>query len=153
MPNIGIIKLILEYLGKTEDLIQYVKDRPGHDRRYAIDSTKIQTELDWKPSFTFEEAIGKSIDWYLQNKSWWERIISGEYQKYYTLQYHIEQVINLNSKVLKMKKYLLLFTLLFTSLIYCQSEEKTNNLSSYMGVGAISVTIGGDFMLQALIPH
>ncbi|MFO7447679.1 MAG: dTDP-glucose 4,6-dehydratase [Ignavibacteriaceae bacterium] len=87
MPNIQIIKLILKHLGKSEELIQYVKDRPGHDRRYAIDSTKIRTELGWKPSFTFEEAIEKTINWYIQNKGWWERIISGEYQKYYALQY------------------------------------------------------------------
>lgn len=87
MKNIDIIKLILKSLGKTEDLIQYVKDRPGHDRRYAIDSTKIQTELGWKPEFNFEEAIAKTIDWYLANKQWWERIVSGEYQQYYKLQY------------------------------------------------------------------
>jgi dTDP-glucose 4,6-dehydratase len=87
MPNIKIIKLILEHLEKSEDLIQYVKDRPGHDRRYAIDSSKIKQELGWAPSFTFESAIGKTIDWYLGNKNWWERIISGEYQNYYKLQY------------------------------------------------------------------
>lgn len=87
MPNIKIIKLILNYLNKSEELIEYVKDRPGHDRRYAIDSTKIQTELGWMPSFTFENAIADTIEWYLKNKSWWERIISGEYQKYYEIQY------------------------------------------------------------------
>ncbi len=87
MPNIEIIKLILSHLHKSEELIQYVKDRPGHDRRYAIDSSKIQNELKWKPSFTFEDAIARSIDWYLQNKDWWERIISGEYQNYYNIQY------------------------------------------------------------------
>ncbi|MDR3667837.1 MAG: dTDP-glucose 4,6-dehydratase [Ignavibacteriaceae bacterium] len=89
MPNIKIIKLILEYLNKPEGLIQYVKDRPGHDRRYAIDSSKIQNELSWKPSFTFETAITETIDWYLKNKNWWERIISGEYQNYYKLQYKL----------------------------------------------------------------
>ncbi len=87
LPNIKIIKLILEALGKSEDLIEYVKDRPGHDRRYAIDSTKIQNELGWKPNFKFEVAIKETIDWYIKNKSWWERIISGEYQNYYQLQY------------------------------------------------------------------
>ncbi len=87
MTNIDIIKLILNYLNKSEDLIEYVKDRPGHDRRYAIDSSKIETELGWKPEYKFEEAIEKTIDWYLQNRSWWERIISGEYQDYYKLQY------------------------------------------------------------------
>jgi dTDP-glucose 4,6-dehydratase len=87
MKNIDIIKLILKKLGKGEELIEYVKDRPGHDRRYAIDSSKIQKELGWKPTFEFEEAIGATIDWYLDNKQWWERIISGEYQKYYDVQY------------------------------------------------------------------
>lgn len=87
MTNIEIIKLILKHLNKTEELIQYVKDRPGHDRRYAIDSSKIQNELGWKPSFRFEEALAQTIDWYLANRSWWERIISGEYQNYYQVQY------------------------------------------------------------------
>lgn len=83
MPNIEIVKLILKHLGKPESLIEYVKDRPGHDRRYAIDSSKIQNELGWTPEFKFEEAIGKTIDWYLENQNWWKRIISGDYQKYY----------------------------------------------------------------------
>lgn len=87
MTNIEIVKLILKKLGKSEDLIEYVKDRPGHDRRYAIDSSKIQNELGWKPSFEFEQAMDYTIEWYLKNKTWWERIISGEYQKYYELQY------------------------------------------------------------------
>lgn len=88
MKNIEIVKLILENLNKSEDLIEYVKDRPGHDRRYAIDSTKIQTELGWKPECKFEDAMTKTIEWYLQNKNWWERIISGEYQQYYNLLYN-----------------------------------------------------------------
>jgi len=87
MSNISIIKLILKHLGKSENLIQYVKDRPGHDRRYAIDSTKIQTELGWKPKFSFEQAIEMSIDWYVNNKEWWSKIISGEYLNYYANQY------------------------------------------------------------------
>ncbi len=87
MPNINIIKLILSHLKKGEELIQYVKDRPGHDRRYAIDSSKIQSKLGWAPSFTFEHAIAETIDWYLKNEKWWKRIISGEYQKYYEIQY------------------------------------------------------------------
>jgi dTDP-glucose 4,6-dehydratase len=87
MPNINIIKLILKILGKPETLIQYVKDRPGHDRRYAIDASKIENELGWKPSFNFETAIDYTIKWYLENQKWWERIISGDYQKYYSLQY------------------------------------------------------------------
>ena len=87
MPNIKIIKLILDYLGKPEDLIEHVKDRPGHDRRYAIDSGKIQKELNWQPDFVFHEAIKQTINWYMKNKNWWERIISGEYQDYYKIQY------------------------------------------------------------------
>lgn len=87
MKNIDIIKLILGYLNKSDDLIEYVKDRLGHDRRYAIDSSKIETELGWKPEYNFESAIEKTIEWYLNNKDWWERILSGEYQKYYKLQY------------------------------------------------------------------
>ena len=87
MPNIEIIKLILGYLSKEEDLIEFVKDRPGHDRRYAIDSSKIKKDLNWKPDFLFQEAIQKTIDWYIKNKNWWERIISGEYQEYYKIQY------------------------------------------------------------------
>ena len=87
MKNIEIVKLILKKLGKGEELIEFVKDRPGHDRRYAIDSSKIQNELGWKPEFNFENAISHTIDWYLQNKNWWQRIISGEYQNYYNEQY------------------------------------------------------------------
>jgi dTDP-glucose 4,6-dehydratase len=87
MKNIEIIKLILNKLGKPETLIEYVKDRPGHDRRYAIDSSKIQNELGWRPSFEFEDAMSATIEWYLNNKSWWQRIISGEYQEYYIKQY------------------------------------------------------------------
>ena len=87
MPNIEIIKLILDYLDKPESLIEYVKDRPGHDRRYAIDSGKIKQELNWRPDYLFQEAIKHTIDWYVKNKDWWERIISGEYQDYYKIQY------------------------------------------------------------------
>ncbi|GAB4128458.1 MAG: dTDP-glucose 4,6-dehydratase [Ignavibacteriales bacterium] len=87
MKNIEIVKLILSALNKSEDMINYVKDRPGHDRRYAIDSSKIQNELGWKPEFEFETAMQKTIDWYLQNKNWWERIINGSYLEYYNIQY------------------------------------------------------------------
>jgi dTDP-glucose 4,6-dehydratase len=87
MTNIEIIKLILGHLNKSEELIEYVKDRPGHDRRYAIDASKIKTELGWKPEQKFEDAIIKTIDWYITNKSWWERVVSGEYQNYYKEQY------------------------------------------------------------------
>lgn len=81
--NIEIIKLILEKLRKSEALIKYVKDRPGHDRRYAIDNTKIRRELDWEPSYTFEQGMEETINWYLENKDWWEKIRSGEYRDYY----------------------------------------------------------------------
>jgi dTDP-glucose 4,6-dehydratase len=86
-PNIEIVKLLLGKLGKPESLITYVKDRPGHDRRYAIDSSKIQRELGWKPSVTFEEGIAATVDWYCANETWWKRIISGEYQEYYRNMY------------------------------------------------------------------
>lgn len=87
MKNIEIVKLILKKLGKGEELIEYVKDRPGHDRRYAIDPSKIQNELGWKPEFNFEQAIDNTIEWYLENKNWWERIINGSYKDYYNQQY------------------------------------------------------------------
>jgi len=87
MKNIEIIKLILSILGKSENLIEFIADRPGHDRRYAIDSTKIETELGWKPEFDFNQAIRKTVEWYLENRNWWEHIISGQYRSYYELQY------------------------------------------------------------------
>ncbi|HOI30955.1 MAG TPA: dTDP-glucose 4,6-dehydratase [Melioribacteraceae bacterium] len=87
MKNIDIVKLILAKLDKPESLIQYVKDRPGHDRRYAIDSSKIQSELGWKPEFDFEKAMDRTVEWYLGNKVWWNRIISGDYQNYYKTLY------------------------------------------------------------------
>jgi dTDP-glucose 4,6-dehydratase len=85
--NIEIVKRILKELGKSEDLIRFVQDRPGHDRRYAIDATKIKTELGWEPKHTFETGIVATIQWYLENQDWWERIISGDYQQYYEQQY------------------------------------------------------------------
>ncbi|WIV12032.1 dTDP-glucose 4,6-dehydratase [Proteiniborus sp. MB09-C3] len=81
--NIEIVKLIIKALGKSDDLIEYVKDRPGHDRRYAIDNSKITKELGWSPSYTFEEGMDKTIKWYLDNREWLKEIISGEYLKYY----------------------------------------------------------------------
>ncbi len=87
MKNIDIVKLILSKLTQPESMIEFVKDRPGHDRRYAIDSSKIQNELGWKPEFDFEIAINQTIEWYLKNKDWWERIITGDYQKYYKTLY------------------------------------------------------------------
>jgi dTDP-glucose 4,6-dehydratase len=91
--NIEIIKLILQNLGKPESLITYVKDRPGHDRRYAIDSSKIQRELGWTPSYTFERGIADTIRWYMNNRTWWKRIMSGEYKEYYKLLYGGREVV------------------------------------------------------------
>ncbi len=85
--NIEIVKLIIESLGKSEDLITYVKDRPGHDRRYAIDNTKITTELGWSPKYIFEVGIKETIQWYLDNKKWIENVLSGDYVKYYEKMY------------------------------------------------------------------
>lgn len=90
--NIDIVKIILKLLGKSEDQISYVKDRPGHDRRYAIDSTKIQTELGWKPAYKFESGIAETIKWYVDNESWWRKVMSGEYMKYYEKNYSSKMV-------------------------------------------------------------
>ena len=87
MKNIDIVKLICKHLGKPESLITYVKDRQGHDLRYAIDPTKIHTELGWLPETRFADGIKKTIDWYLENREWWETIISGEYRNYYEKMY------------------------------------------------------------------
>lgn len=87
MKNIDIVKLICKELGKSESLIQYVSDRKGHDRRYAIDPTKIHKELGWLPETTFADGIHKTIQWYLDHRKWWETIISGEYQNYYKKMY------------------------------------------------------------------
>ncbi len=87
MANIDIVKLILKELGKPESLIKFVEDRKGHDRRYAIDPTKITTQLGWEPETKFENGIVKTIKWYLDHKDWWEEIISGEYQNYYEKMY------------------------------------------------------------------
>ena len=85
--NIDIVKTILKILDKPESLITYVTDRKGHDMRYAIDPTKIHTELGWLPETMFADGIVKTVNWYLENKSWWEKIISGEYTKYYEEMY------------------------------------------------------------------
>ena len=87
MRNIDIVKLICKELGKPESLITYVTDRKGHDMRYAIDPTKIHSELGWLPETKFADGIKKTIKWYLENESWWQPIISGEYQNYYEKMY------------------------------------------------------------------
>lgn len=93
--NIDLVKLLCQQMdaklgrkaGESEELITFVKDRPGHDLRYAIDASKINKELGWKPSVTFEEGLSKTIDWYLENKEWLKNVTSGAYQKYYENQY------------------------------------------------------------------
>lgn len=85
--NLEVVKTILKALGKSEDLIQYVTDRPGHDRRYAIDPKKMETELGWKPIYTFDTGIAETIEWYLNHKEWWQHILSGEYQNYFDTMY------------------------------------------------------------------
>ena len=85
--NLEVVKTILKALDKPESLIKYVKDRPGHDMRYAIDPTKLETELGWKPKYTFDTGIQQTIQWYLDNKEWWENIISGEYRNYFAQMY------------------------------------------------------------------
>ena len=81
--NLEVVKTILNQLGKSEDLIEYVTDRPGHDLRYAIDSTKVERELGWKLSYTFEEGIKETINWYLNNQEWIDNILSGDYKNAY----------------------------------------------------------------------
>jgi dTDP-glucose 4,6-dehydratase len=85
--NIDIVKQVLKLTGKPESLITYVTDRPGHDRRYAIDSTKAQQQLGWAPRHRFEEALEATVRWYQSQRAWWERILTGEYLKYYEQQY------------------------------------------------------------------
>ncbi|MBS1920186.1 MAG: dTDP-glucose 4,6-dehydratase [Bacteroidetes bacterium] len=93
--NIDLVKMLCRLMdeklkkksGNSEQLISYIKDRPGHDRRYAIDASKINKELGWKPSVTFEQGLSETIDWYLENKEWLEHVTSGEYRKYYEGQY------------------------------------------------------------------
>lgn len=85
--NLDVVKAVLRELGKPESLITYVTDRKGHDRRYAIDPTKIEKELGWQPTYRFDEGIKVTVAWYLEHKDWWDRIISGEYQDYYEKMY------------------------------------------------------------------
>jgi dTDP-glucose 4,6-dehydratase len=85
--NLEVVKTVLRELGKDESLIEYVTDRKGHDRRYAIDPTKIKTELGWEPTTKFDDGIKKTVAWYLANKDWWQNIISGDYASYYENMY------------------------------------------------------------------
>ena len=90
MKNIDIVKIILKKLGKPDSLIKFVADRKGHDLRYAIDPTKISSELGWTPQTAFSEGIDKTVKWYLENREWWEEIISGEYIEYYKKMYGVK---------------------------------------------------------------
>ncbi len=85
--NIEIVRIILKYLNRSNDLIEFVEDRLGHDKRYAIDSTKIKSELGWKPKYTFDNGIKKTIDWYLNNEKWLEYVNSNKYINYYNEKY------------------------------------------------------------------
>ena len=85
--NIDVVKTILRIMNKPESLITYVKDRAGHDLRYAIDPTKIHNERGWLPQTRFDDGIEKTVQWYMDNKEWWEDIINGEYQNYYEKMY------------------------------------------------------------------
>lgn len=85
--NIEIVKLVIATIGKSESLIQYVQDRPGHDRRYAIDNTKITTQLGWQPAYTFEQGMKETIEWYVNNTQWVKNIVSGDYANYYQKMY------------------------------------------------------------------
>jgi dTDP-glucose 4,6-dehydratase len=85
--NIDIVKGILGLVGKPESLIKFVKDRPGHDRRYAIDPSKIKAELGWAPAHTFEQGLAETVKWYVDNSAWWERVMSGAYRQYFETQY------------------------------------------------------------------
>jgi len=86
-PNLKIVKTVLHHLDKPESLMRFVQDRPGHDRRYALDSSKIRKELGWKPEVTFEEGIERTIDWYQGNTEWLDHARSGEYRNYYERHY------------------------------------------------------------------
>ena len=85
--NIDVVHTLLRELGKPETLISYVTDRPGHDRRYAIDPAKIHRELGWLPTTPFDQGIRETVQWYLTNRSWWEEILAGDYQNYYQQMY------------------------------------------------------------------
>ena len=86
-PNLGVAKAILDRLGRSDSLIRFVTDRPGHDRRYAIDFSKIERELGWKPLVSFEEGIRLTVEWYQARREWWKKIKTGEYLDYYNRMY------------------------------------------------------------------
>ncbi|CAN5130089.1 dTDP-glucose 4,6-dehydratase [soil metagenome] len=87
IPNIEVVKRILKLMGKDESMMEFVKDRPGHDRKYDVDWSKIRDELGWKPLYTFDEWLEKTVEWYKTHEEWWKKIKSGEYQDYYKKQY------------------------------------------------------------------
>jgi dTDP-glucose 4,6-dehydratase len=87
IPNIEVIQRILKIMGKDESCIEYVKDRPAHDRRYAIDWSKIHNKLGWSPQYSFDDALEMTVHWYQNNEDWWKRVKSGAYKEYYKKQY------------------------------------------------------------------
>ena len=87
MQNIEIVKMLLDCLGKPHSLITFVKDRPGHDRRYAMDAAKMRHRLGWEPAHRFEEKIRDTVEWYLAHGDWVEHVVSGQYQQYYEMMY------------------------------------------------------------------
>jgi dTDP-glucose 4,6-dehydratase len=86
-PNLQIVRRLLEILGKGSELIEHVKDRPGHDRRYAIDAAKARAQLGWAPRIAFADGLKSTVEWYVQNRGWWERVRTGEYRTYYERNY------------------------------------------------------------------
>jgi dTDP-glucose 4,6-dehydratase len=87
LTNLEVVRTILGHLGKSEDLIEFVEDRPGHDRRYAMDISHIKSALGWEPARSFEAGLKETVEWYLANREWWERVRTGQYQDYYEQQY------------------------------------------------------------------
>jgi len=87
ISNLEVVKKIIKIMGRSEKIVEFVKDRPGHDRRYAIDWTKIKAELGWQPEFDFDTYLKYTVDWYTRNLDWWKRVKTGEYQEYYKKQY------------------------------------------------------------------
>lgn len=132
--NIEIVKLIISTLGISEDLIKYVKDRPGHDKRYAIDSTKIKTQLGWVPNYTFEQGMKETIEWYLNNTNWIENIISGDYVKYYEKMYcYNERKVNMDlyEKILNKKEKMSIVGLGYVGLPIAVSFSRKVNIIGF----------------------